>query len=61
MIGATIVQPGEKEAEGCDQWTSAPGLVPAWDQEAVPRLYATDLDNPESFHRRLVEWIMNQK
>jgi hypothetical protein len=61
MIGATILRPGEKEAEGCDQWTSAPELVPAWDQETSPRLHVSDLEHPEAFHQRLVDWIMNQK
>jgi hypothetical protein len=61
MIGATILRPADAAAEGCGQWASESEQVPTWDQEASPRLHETDLADPESFHRRLVDWIMNQK
>jgi len=34
---------------------------PAWDLESSPRLYEADLADPETFHRRLVDWLMSQK
>jgi hypothetical protein len=61
MIGATIPAPGDQTMAGSDQWPSNPERIPAWDLESSPRLYETDLADPESFHRRLVEWIMSQK
>jgi hypothetical protein len=61
MSGAPVLAPEAKGVEDWDRWASAPEEVPAWDLESSPRLYETDLANPESFHRRLVDWIMNQK
>jgi len=61
MIGATIPRPGDQGTEGCGPWASAQERVPTWDLESSPRLHETDLADPESFHRRLVDWIMNQK
>jgi hypothetical protein len=61
MSGAPVLAPEAKGVEDWDRWASAPEEVPAWDLESSPRLYETDLADPESFHRRLVDWIMNQK
>jgi hypothetical protein len=61
MIGATISLPDEQEAAARERCPAPTEQVPAWDLESSPRLYATDLADPESFHRRLIEWLMNQK
>jgi len=61
MSGAPILAPEAKGVEAWDQWTSESEKVPVWDLESSPRLHEADLANPESFHRRLVDWLMNQK
>jgi hypothetical protein len=61
MSGAPVLAPEAKGVEDWERWTSPPEELPAWDLESSPRLYETDLPHPESFHRRLVAWIMNQK
>ena len=50
-----------KETAVWEQKGARSDLTPVWDLESSPRLYITDLQNPEAFHRRLVDWIMNQK
>jgi hypothetical protein len=61
MSGSTVLTLESKRAEGWEHETSVSEELPAWDLESSPRLYETDLDNPESFHRRLVDWLMSQK
>jgi len=61
MNGATILTPEAKGMEDLEQRFYSSETLPAWDLESSPRLYEADLTNPETFHRRLVEWIMNQK
>ena len=61
MSVAPILAPETKQVEGWERWTSMGEKRPAWDFESSPRLYETDLDDPTSFHRRLVDWLMNQK
>jgi hypothetical protein len=55
--------PEANGVEGWEQWfgTSDSGENLAWDMETSPRLSETDLADPQNFHRRLAEWIMNQK
>jgi len=38
----------------------AAGKVEIFDQDAPPRLRPSDLEEPERFHHRLVEWLMMQ-
>ena len=61
MSAAPVLAPETKGVEDWERWTSNTEEVPAWDLESSPRLYEEDLANPESFHRRLVDWLMNQK
>jgi hypothetical protein len=61
MSGAPILAPEAKGVTDWDQWTSTSEKVPVWDLESSPRLQEADLADPESFHRRLVDWLMNQK
>jgi len=61
MSGAPVLAPEAKGVGDWERWTSAPEALPAWDLESSPRLYEEDLDDPQSFHRRLVDWLMNQK
>ena len=61
MSGAPILAPEAKRSEDWAYSSSLSGNVPVWDQESCPRLHKGDLDDPESFHRRLVDWLMNQK
>ena len=61
MSGAPILAPEAKGVEGWESTASAAADRPAWDYESSPRLYETDLDDPTSFHRRLIDWLMNQK
>ena len=61
MIGATIPQAGEQGVGGSEGRISIAERVPAWDLESSPRLHETDLADPTAFHRRLVDWLMNQK
>lgn len=63
MSGAPTMAP---EANGVVEWEqwfgdSDSGERLAWDLESSPRLHETDLADPQAFHRRLVDWIMNQK
>ena len=32
-----------------------------WEPDHPPRLNRTDLKDPESFHQRLVDWLMKQR
>lgn len=61
MSGAPILAPEAKRLAERGEGRSATGEVLAWDMDCSPRLHAADLDDPESFHRRLVDWIMSQK
>lgn len=61
MTGATMIRPGERESDAYEQRMLEQDLVPLWDLESSPRLYESDLTEPEGFHRRLVDWIMRQK
>ena len=63
MSGAPTMAPEANGVEGWEQWfgTSGSGESMAWDMESSPRLSETDLADPQAFHRRLVEWLMNQK
>ncbi len=61
MSGAPILAPEAQRVTDWDQWTSPSGETLIWELETSPRLHETDLADPESFHRRLVDWIMNQK
>jgi hypothetical protein len=61
MSGSPVLMPEARGIEDWDRWTSPPQALPVWDLESSPRLYEADLDDPESFHRRLVDWLMNQK
>jgi len=52
------------EADRLEAWAKLPspaGDVPAWEVESTPRLESADLLNPDQFHQRLVNWLMNQK
>jgi hypothetical protein len=54
------------EAKGVGEWEQWCGMPDssdslAWDMESSPRLCETDLSDPQDFHRRLNDWIMNQK
>jgi len=61
MNASPILAPETRGVEGWERRTSIEEERPAWDLETSPRLYETDLADPESFHRRLVDWLMNQK
>jgi hypothetical protein len=61
MSGAPILAPEAKGVEDWEQWSSPTEARPAWDLESSPRLYEADLADPETFHRRLVDWLMSQK
>jgi len=61
MSGAPMLAPEAKGVENWEPCASSSGEGLAWDLESSPRLYETDLADPESFHRRLVDWIMSQK
>lgn len=61
MTGAPILAPDAKRMEERRTGSWSGGEIPAWDLDSPPRLHETDLADPESFHRRLVDWIMNQK
>jgi hypothetical protein len=61
MSGAPILAPEAKRVDDWHQWTSTSCEIMIWDLETPPRLHEADLADPESFHRRLVDWIMNQK
>jgi hypothetical protein len=61
MNGAPILAPEAKGVTDWDQWTSPSGNTMIWDLESSPRLHEADLVDPEIFHRRLVDWIMNKK
>ena len=61
MSGAPVLTPETRGVEDRGLWTAPSEEAPAWDLESSPRLYEEDLANPESFHRRLVDWLMNQK
>ena len=40
---------------------SATGKVEIFDLDGPPRLRSSDLEEPERFHHRLVEWLMMQR
>lgn len=61
MSGAPILAPEARRVTDWDHWTSTSGKTLVWDLETSPRLHEADLADPEIFHRRLVDWLMNQK
>jgi hypothetical protein len=61
MHGGPLLAPEAKGFTERDGQVNFLEEVPAWDMESSPRLHETDLADPEIFHRRLIDWIMNQK
>ena len=59
MSMAPIPAPEAKGVDEWKRWVTDSEEVVAWDLKSSPRLYETDLVDPESFHRRLVDWLMN--
>ena len=61
MCSAVIMASAANKMEGWDHWQALPDTSPTWEGQYSPRLQASDLTNPEVYHRRLETYIMNLK
>ena len=61
MCSAPVLASAANRVEGWDASQARPEALPAWEVDCSPRLKASDLSNPEVYHRRLETYIMNLK
>ena len=61
MCSAPVLASAASRVEGGDSREPRPEALPAWAVDYSPRLEASDLTNPEVYHRRLETYIMNLK
>ena len=61
MNALTGADTGIKRVLDSELCLSATGKVELFDLDGPPRLRSSDLEEPERFHHRLVEWLMMQR
>jgi hypothetical protein len=61
MISAPASAPEAKTMAPWECKSPSHERVPAWEQDAIPRLSVDDLLDPKGFHQRLSDWLMTQK